>query len=91
MSETTTKKFTQFHVSIEKVTNTAQFCWHVWEWDGKDLEQLRAIVVNKYVRECLCGVDKATIYLYEASDETYPSGRPMSANLIIYDITRKAA
>jgi hypothetical protein len=91
MSNETTKKFTQFHVSLEQVTNSAQFCWHVWEWDGKDHEQLKAIVINKYMRECLGGADKATIYLYEASDKTYPSGRPMSVTLTIYNVKKQAA
>ncbi len=84
-------KFTLFHVSTEQVTNTANFNWHPWKHDGKDLEQLKGLVVNKYIRECLPGVDQAKIYLYEASEKTYPSGRPMSVTLTIYNIKKQVA
>jgi len=85
------KKFTYFHVSNEQVTNTANFNWQLWGHDGKDLEQLKGMVVNKYIRQCLPGVDQATIYLYEASNKTYPSGRPMSVTLTIYNIKKQVA
>jgi len=91
MSEQAKRKAICYHVSTEQVTNTANFNWHPWIDDGGDIELLRGMVVNKYIRECLCGIEKARIYLYEASDKTYPSGRPMSVTLTIYNIKKQVA
>ncbi len=88
---TTTKKATLFYATTKQVTNTAEFNWQPWIHDGTKLEQLPGLVLNRYIRECLPGVDAATIYLYEASDKTYPSGRPISVNLTIYNIKKQVA